>query len=171
MSTDFSSPLRTIPHSLRDLEEVLLTQTRLLASDPDSYACQLSVRSVELHGKKLLDFERIPLRYVGALPDDVAQLLGTTGLAILGHISDLIKSAALERGWPLEALEVRWQTDPEIEHVGHVIVVLRLRTSFDRADAILKSLYPEIDTLAGYLSGDEQSVLNNRIYFDVEAVW
>lgn len=170
MSTDFSSPLRTIPHSLRDLEGVLQTQTRLLASEPGSLAYQLIVRSLALRRENLLGFECIPLRYVGTLPDDVAQLLGPTGLTILGHISDLIKSGAQESGWPLEALEVRWPFDPEIERITNIILVLRLRTSLDRADEILESLYPEIQNLADSLSGAARSVVTNRIYFDIETV-
>lgn len=170
MSTYSNPPFKTVRQSLAELDALIPSQKRLLAHEPNSFAFQLSVRGLELHGKELLDFERIPLRYVGTLPDDVAQLLGPTGPAILGHISGLIKSAALERRWPLEALEVRWHTDPEFERVGDVLVVLRLRTSFDRADEILKSLYPEIQNLADSLSGAARSVLTDRVYFDIEAV-
>jgi hypothetical protein len=75
MSTDFSAPLKTIRHSLRDLEDFLQLQMELLAAEPDSLAYQLSVRSLELRREDMLrqrtkwlkerGTERVELRFKG----------------------------------------------------------------------------------------------------------
>lgn len=54
MSTSPTAPLRTIRHSLREIEELILIQRQLLATEPDSFAYQLSIRGLELRRDELL---------------------------------------------------------------------------------------------------------------------
>ncbi len=175
------APMRTIRHDPVELNDLIMIEEDMLASDPNSFAYQLGLRSVNARWKKLFGTERIPLSYpdtvrmyayVGTSSDDVAQLLGPTSPAILRKISGLINVAAVEDKWPLEALEVHLQTDPEIEDLDgkDVLLVLKLRTSFDKADEMLKSLYPKLETFKNSLSDDERLIFTNGIFFDVESV-
>ena len=152
-----------------EMNDLIVIQEGNLASDPDSFAFQLALDMTRKNWEKRFGMKRIPLSYEGVRPEDVEKLLGSSGLETLRKISGIINVAAVEGKWPLEALGVYRQIDPEIEDMKNVLVVLRLRTSFDEADKILKSFYPEIQNLADSLSDGDRSVCN-RINFDIEPV-
>ena len=160
----------TIRHNPIEMNDIIMDGEELLARDPDSFAYKASLNALQLGWEKLFGMKRIPLSYVGILPDDVAKLIGPTGPAMLRKISGMVNVASVERKWPLEALEAYGQTDPEIEDMKNVLVVLKLRTSFDQADEILKSFYPKLDDFANSLSGDERLVVAHGIFFDIAVV-
>ena len=167
--------------SQTQLNDYIVMQEEMLAGEPDSFAYKLALDMSRKNWENRFGMKRISLSYpdtvsryayVGTSPDDVPKLLGPTGLTILRKVSGLINVAAVEGKWPLEALEVHRQIDPEIddEDMKSVLLALKLRTSsFDEADKILKSFYPELQNFNDSLSDDDRSVFN-RINFDVELV-
>lgn len=163
--------IETMRQSLVELNGLIEAQEQKLASDPNCLSYQFDLSGSQRRWEELSGMKRIPLSYKGTFPHSVAQLLGARGFTMLGEICGIVNLAAVEGKWPLEALEVHRQTDPEIEDkdMKSVVLVLKLRTSFDEADKMLKSLYPKLET--HYPPGTaDWSVLAKDIDFDIEPV-
>ena len=156
--------------SLVEINDLIVYQEGLLVSDPDSFAFKLSLNVSQMNWEKRFGAKRIPLSYKGVRPEDVEKLLGSTGVPILRKISGIINLAAIEWEWSLEALEVRWPNEPEIENIGNVLVVTRVPSSqFGRADYIMKSLRHEVEAFSSLSEGD-RLILDKGIRFSIEPV-
>ncbi|MCI0560945.1 MAG: hypothetical protein MN733_20865 [Nitrososphaera sp.] len=107
---------------------------------------------------------------VDNMSPDVPAILGTTGMKVLTSVVFQAKEAASMNQWPLVGVDVRSENDPEIEDSDFIMVVLKLRTSFEVADRILKDFYPIIEAFFNELGEVEKEVFVNKIYFDVETL-
>ncbi len=150
----------------------LVYHTRLAPHTPRQLPSSIEMESGNIHVSFLAEVisRRITLFDTDYIPDDVAQLLGSVGVTVLKRTLRLLKAAALERQWPLETVDVQVESDPELDDSKYVLVVLKLRTSFDMADRILRSFYPIAQEFADNLSANSRAALTDRIYFDVGTV-
>ena len=104
------------------------------------------------------------------LPADVQDLLGPKGIRVITRVLALTRNAALNNDWPLNAIDMRIELDPEIENQEYVLILLQLNTSYDVANRVLEEFYLSLQEFADGLTGVSRQIFMDKIYFDVEAV-
>jgi hypothetical protein len=98
---------------------------------------------------------------------EALKVLGPAGAKVIKSVASLIREIATECDWPLDAVDIRPEPDPEVEGSEYVMVVLRLHTSLEEADAMLDKLYPRLQAFLDNLSGAAREAFVNKVYFDV----
>ena len=125
-------------------------------------------RSWGIPGEIAFPGKHIPTQYDDA--ERVHEFLGGLGSTVLALVLRLIERAAANYSWAdLHGLEVRPYRDPEIPNWEYVVITLVFASSFEEADNHLLKLYGELDELNNSLSEQEQTILREKLSFDVES--
>lgn len=98
---------------------------------------------------------------------DALKVVGPAGANVIENVASFIWETATEYDWPLDAVDIRTESDPEVGGNEYVMVILRLHISLEEADAMLDKLYPRLQSFLDNLSGAAREVFVNKIYFDV----
>ena len=107
----------------------------------------------------------IEIRYINR--EQVEQLLGPLGEAILDQVIDQINIVSVIHGWPIEGIEIQHYRDPEITTWEYVVVTLVFSGSFDEADKYLLEFYEDLDILTAMLDGPNQKIIQEKLSFDI----
>ncbi len=101
--------------------------------------------------------------------EKINKLLGKSGVDYLQKVFALIQREAIEKGWPLREIVVRYQNDPEVKNWRYVVVTIMFDSSVEEAAGIMESLFPLIDSIRHIDLMKDRSFLE-EIFYDFETI-
>ena len=152
------------PYNIRILLELW---TRYLTKESSIYPFEISS---DIAAKEFIE-PVIAKHLVNVIYDNrnaVETLLGSQGKHVLEEVINPVQDTAQEEKWPLEKIEIRYTRDFEVKEWEYIVVVFVFNCMFSTANKYLEHIYQNMDSLIDRLGAQEQELITNLIYLDIE---
>jgi len=149
-------------------QDVATTATIVFTSDTLFYNTYfITASGVDISGWYEISSTIPRIKVVYKKRESIEALLGDRGKRVLRRVIDLMEDTSRQQNWTLTHVEVTPIKDAEVESWQYILIMLVFDRDFEVADKYLHNFYGELDSLADVLDGEEQDILQGKLFFDV----